>query len=196
MQSVKTTEIWAQLFLRRSDQRRIEDFLQIEFSIHHSSIVHRMHITVYHARRPMPGVCDLSEPASLTVPASETRFMVMAPGGENTRLYLEPGRRKVGIRVHRQSSALPHIRAYRERLLRFESDQVLGGRLPSDHRRNAFGAQHFQPHMVILLAGSGVNRDLTVIGERFRACIGDLVFDRFLIETVVREKEIHENDNS
>ena len=102
-------EVWAQIDLCTADQERIVQFLQTEFAIRRTHVVRRMHITVYHARRPMPGVSDRSESASLILPDHETRFMVMAPGGENPREYLDPATSKVGIRVHRQSVAMPTI---------------------------------------------------------------------------------------
>jgi hypothetical protein len=177
-------EVWAQLFLSREDCSRIRDFFLSEFGIKPRYVIRNMHITVYHARRPMPGLAPVSEPASVVLAASETRFMVMAPGGENPRPELDPGKRKVGIRVHRKSSALPSILGYRDRLLGHETEGVLGRRSPSTHRTNAFGARHFQPHMAILRAGSGVDRDLRTIGVPFRRALGNLTFDRFAIEVV------------
>lgn len=178
------TEVWAQLFLSESDRIRIHDFFVSEFGIKHRCIVRNMHITVYHARRPMPGVSSISEPVEVVLAATETRFMVMAPGGENPRATLNPARRKVGIRVHRQSTALPSILAFRERLLRHETWRVLGRRAPSTLRTNAFGARHYQPHMAILRAGSGIPRDLRSLGVPFRQKLGELRFDRFKIEVV------------
>jgi hypothetical protein len=73
------TEIWAQLCLCEKDHARIRDFLVSEFGIKPRYIVKNMHITVYHARRPMPGVSSVREPARVKLAAAETRFMVMAP---------------------------------------------------------------------------------------------------------------------
>ena len=103
--------------------------------------------------------------------------MVMAPGGENPRPDLEPARRKVGIRVQRKSATYKAIQGFRAELLQFESDKVLGGRRPSTRARNAFGARHFQPHMSLLRAGSGVDRDLTVVGKDFRETFELLKFE-------------------
>jgi len=60
---------------------------------------------------------------------------------------------------------------------------VLGSRKPSTSRTNAFGARAFQPHMSILKSGSGIDRDLTLLGERFRRSIDCPTFDTFVIET-------------
>ncbi len=101
---IHTTEVWAQLFLCEEDCARIQDFFVSDFGVKPRCVVRNMHITIYHARRPMPGILSSAEPAHLVLPAGETRFMVMAPGGENPRSELDPGRRKVGIRVHKQSA--------------------------------------------------------------------------------------------
>ena len=180
------TEVWAQLVLAEEDCRRIRDFFTLELGIKSRFIVRNMHITVYHARRPMMGVISGCEPVKIVLPAAETRFMVMAPGGENPRPELEPGKRKVGIRVHKQSSALPLILHYRNRLLEHETTKVLGRRSPSTRKRNAFGARHFQPHMTLLRAGSGIDRDLTITGVTFRSLLGNLTFDKFSIDVVSR----------
>lgn len=178
------TEVWAQLVLCETDSCRIQDFFLTRVGVKRRCLVRAMHITVYHCRRPMPGVEPLSEPASVIIPAQDMRFMVMAPGGENPRLELDPALRKIGVRVHRPSTATSIIRAYRERLLQYETREVLGKRSPSTHATNAFGARHFQPHMSVLRAGSGIDRDLKIIGQQFRESLGNLTFDKFLVEVV------------
>ena len=51
----------------------------------------RMHLTVYYARRFLPGLAeDLSTPISIELNVAETRFMVLAPGGENPRREFLP----------------------------------------------------------------------------------------------------------
>ena len=135
----------------------------------------------------MTGLQPTVESVRIVVPASETRFMVMAPGGENPRPNLIPAQRKVGIRLQRRSIAMPLILGLRERLLKYETPEVLGSRRASTHRTNAFGARSFQPHMTVLRAGSGVDHDLTALGNPFREHVGDLTFDRFEIDVVRRE---------
>ncbi len=49
-------EVWAQLFLSDQDSIRVSDFFTSEVGLKRSSIVRRMHISVYHSRRPMVGV--------------------------------------------------------------------------------------------------------------------------------------------
>ena len=193
------TEVWAQLSLCKSDVERIRQFLVRHVGVREQRVVRNMHITVYYARRPMPGVVAQNETASLTIPTADTRFMVMAPGGENPRHELRPSERKVGIRIRRVSSAMSAILTYRHRLLAHETREVRGARRPSDHRRNAFGARHFQAHMSVLRPGSGIAHDLKPLGEAFRAQIQELHFDRFLVDISLKHLHIpnpilkHEN---
>lgn len=178
-------EVWAMLTLCDEDRERLAEFFSARFGIGRRKLVGNTHLTVYHARRAMPGVVNYSEPASIRIPAAETRFMVMAPGGENPRPNLEPAQRKVGVRIQRQSTVRSSILAYRERLLRYETTSVLGGRQPSTLRTSAFGARSYQPHLVFLRAGSGVPRDLTQVGQAFRSEFDSILLDRFTIR--VRE---------
>jgi hypothetical protein len=178
------TEVWAKLALSADDVARVHRFFTEEVGVKPNRLVERMHVTVYHSRRPMPSVRPLSESARVVLPAVETRFMVMAPGGENPRPELDPALLGVGIRVHRQSAALPEILEYRRRLLVCENRRVLGSRAPSTDKASAFGARAFQAHMSILRPGSHVDRDLTAIGKRFRESMGDLVFDGFAVDVV------------
>jgi hypothetical protein len=113
--------------------------------------------------------------------------MVLAPGGENPRPELDPGYLKVGIRIHRSSIARGAILEFRRRLLRYETQRVLGNREPSCDRTSAFGARSFQPHMALLHAGSGIDRDLAPLGASFRCALGHLTFDRFIVEIVSKD---------
>ncbi len=177
-----TVEVWAKLLLSAEDRRRIRDFFVSECGIRKGYVVRHMHLTVYHARRPLPGLVGVREPASVILSAAETRFMPMTPRGENPRPEIEPARYPIGIRIHRQSTAMPAVQLYRSRLLKYETPAVLGGRKPSTHKRSAFGARAFQPHVSLLYAESGIDPDLKPIGHRFREVIGNLTFDTFRIE--------------
>jgi hypothetical protein len=191
-----SVEVWGQLLLANSHAVRLHEFLQREIGVSRRSLIQRVHITVYHARRPMPGLRTMTEPTRVVVPAEDTRFMVLAPGGENPRPELEPSESKVGIRIRRVSDAFEAILSFRRKLIEYETPAVLGTRRASDHRRNAFGARHFQAHMSLLRSGSGINRDLTVIGKRFRDQVGDLVFDRFIIDVSPRRPLLARNPPS
>ena len=58
--TVSVTEVWAQLWLSSSDCMRIRDLLVDENLVKPSSIIPKMHLTVYHCRRPMPGLTQTS----------------------------------------------------------------------------------------------------------------------------------------
>jgi hypothetical protein len=122
----------------------------------------------------MPGLLTRVEPIELVIPTAETRFMVMAPGGENPRADLEPANRKVGIRIQRRNPARAAIDEFRDRIMFYETKTVLG-------------ARYFQPHMAVLRAGSGIDGDLTKVGSVFRTQIGALRFDRFSVEISIRK---------
>lgn len=186
--TLKTIEVWAQLWLCEEDTIRIKDLLSSQGIVRRSSVMNRLHITVYHARRAMPSLADCSEAISITMPTAETRFMVLAPGGENPRPELEPRNRKIGIRVMKVNEGRAEIQVFRDRLLKYETREVLGIRRPSTSQANAFGARNFQPHMSMIRPGSGIDRDLTKVGRVFRAGIDVLRFDRFSIETVIRDR--------
>ena len=132
----------------------------------------------------MPGLLNSTESVNIEVPASDTRFMVLVPGGENPRPSIEPARLKVGIRVQHQSIAMPAIQSLRQRLIDYETPSLLHSRPQSTAKRSAFGARSFQAHIALIRAGSGIDRDLTLLGVPFRSIVGNLRFDKFLIETV------------
>jgi hypothetical protein len=174
-------EVWAQLILSKADSKRIREFLKSEFCVRPENFIPRMHLTVYHARRPMESVKNIQERVHIEVSALDTRFMVLAPGGENPRPGLDPCDHKVGIRIQRKSEAYHEILKFRQRLIVHETRNVLGRRRPSTEKRNAFGARAFQPHVALLRSGSEIPRDLKQIGTAFREKIGKLVFDRFVV---------------
>lgn len=177
-------EVWAQLFLADDDAERVRNFFIRDVGVKQKYVLKRLHMTLYHARRQLRGLHTGVEAVSVVVPASDTRFMVMAPGGENPRPNIDPATRKVGVRVQWQSTAMPQIQALRQRFIALESPRVLGNRARSTARTSAFGARSFQAHMALLRAGSGVPNDLTQIGAPFRENLGNLRFDRFLVEAI------------
>lgn len=185
-------EIWAQLILSSNDSDHIRNFCINELRIDPKKIIRNLHLTVYHSRRPMPGVIPLEKNIHLVLPINETRFMVMAPGGENPRPDIDPQKHKIGIRIQRRSSAMPAIIEFRNEITKFETSKVLGKRLPSNKRRNAFGSRYFQPHIAILRTGKDLENDLTNIGNLFRERLGNITFDRYIID-VVPAKRIAKN---
>lgn len=177
-------EVWAQICVSDVDSKRIREFFVARAGIAPKFVPRQFHVTVYHSRRPMRGVEPTEAPMSLSLPVAQTRFMVLAPGGENPRPDLIPSLHAVGIRIGRQNPALPDVLAFRNRLLRFETPRVLGSRLPSTRSRSAFGARAFQPHISLIRPGSGIDSDLRPMGVEFRSAFESIIFDRFLIKVV------------
>ena len=184
------TEIWAQLLLRNEDGLRIRDFFAKETGINVSCVSRRMHLSVYFALGPMPGVVPVSERICITVPTIDTRFMLMTAGGEVAKPGAEPAHHKIGIRIQKRSVAMVAINEFRTRLVQHESKEVLGNRAPSTRNRSAFGVPRFQPHMTVLEPGNGASHDLTPMGIRFRGTLVDLTFDEFVIDIRQRGRPI------
>lgn len=177
-------EIWAQLILRSRDAAAIRGFLR-DAGVDDRFIVRRMHLTVYHARRPMPGLWPMREAAAVLLSAADTRFMLLAPGGENPRSDLDPSVAPVGIRVRRASEAFDGLLGYRRRFFPHETRRVLGRRAPSSRRASAFGARCFQPHIALLRRGHGLGVPLDEMGRRFRSFFREpFLFDGFLVDVV------------
>lgn len=174
-------EVYAFLEVSKDCQEHITHILNSECGIPPGAVVRNMHLTVYHARRHLPGLAQCRREVNIEADVAETRFMVMAPGGENPSTDLEPARRSIGIRLTRRNQALSEILAIRAYFYSFETDRVLGKRKPSNAKRNAFGARHYQPHIKLLEPGSQVERDLTVLGAVFRSACVRIEFDQFLV---------------
>ncbi len=174
-------EVWAQFRVARKSTIGIQDFFIDEYNISPEFLIPNLHLTIYHSRRPMPDVEELNRPCHLSIDTLDTRFMVLAPGGENPRHDLIPAKKKVGIRIHKSSKFRDKIFEYRQQFFLHETPKVLGLRKPSSKTRNAFGARNFQPHIAILKSGSGIQNDLTEVGDNFRDFVQEIHFDRFVI---------------
>lgn len=175
-------EVWAYFCLSRKSEEDICSFFADEFDIPPDLVERNMHLTVYHARRPMFELQELHKPCRFSVDTMDFRFMVMAPGGENPRPELDPGKRKVGVRIIKSSPFRQRIYEYRNDILEHENGQVLGNRKPSNNHRNAFGARHFQPHITLLRSGTYIDRDLTIMGDAFRDAIPEISFSKYVIK--------------
>ena len=121
-------------------------------------------------------------PAEVVIDTAETRFMVLAPGGENPRAELDPGSLSVGIRITRRNSAIGDIQRLRENVYRFETPAAIGSRKRTTAGTNAFGSRNYQPHIQLLKPWSKLDPDLTVIGQVFRSEIDKIYLDVFRIE--------------
>jgi hypothetical protein len=169
------------LWVSRKYEALITELLSRDCEIPRNAIQRGMHLTVYHGRRPLQGLVSESRPVRVVADALETRFMVLAPGGENPRPELEPSRRSVGIRLTKRNRAIEQIQRLRASIYRLETPAVIGKRTPTSAKRNCFGARHYQPHIKLLRPGSGIERDLTKLGEIFRSDMEWIEFDRFEI---------------
>lgn len=167
-------------FLEAKSEENLRSFFVDVCSVKPRLVATKMHCTVYHARRAIPGIADIEEQLLIAIPGQELRMMAMAPGGENPRPDIDPASCPVGLRVRR--SAADPLNALRMRFVVLETPEVLGGRLPSNRRRNAFGARHYQPHITVLRAGAVRDPDLSELGSLLRSSIGEIRFDRLIVK--------------
>lgn len=175
-------EIWASLRVSERSEAAILETLTQKCGIAPNKLHSDLHLTVYHGRRHLAGLIEGDRPVSITADTATTRFMVMAPGGENPRPDLDPRRRSVGIRFNRRNRAIERIQEIRASVSRLETEKTVRGRTPTDAKRNAFGARHFQPHITLIKRGGNVHHDLSKLGIVFRAELQEIEFDLFRIE--------------
>ncbi|MCY4656440.1 MAG: hypothetical protein OXC80_06445 [Gammaproteobacteria bacterium] len=176
-------EAYALLWVSRRDEKRLADFFT-SWGVSPAAIQRGMHLTVYYARRILPDLCPggLSRKVEIKVDVSETRFMVLAPGGENPRPDLDPSRRSLGIRLTKRNKAISQIQELRTEMRRFETPAIVGGPKPSTWWSSSFGARGYQPHIKLLRPGSEVDSDLTKLGEAFREAFTTIDFRKFTIK--------------
>ncbi|HXP51486.1 MAG TPA: hypothetical protein VN922_16130 [Bacteroidia bacterium] len=187
---MKTFEIWAQFKVSERDCEIVRDFFINEIGVKRKFTIRNLHLTVYHARRPLNGVVSSETPIDIKINTNNTRFMVLTPGGENQNINHLPTEHKVGVRIKRNCNTFQDILHYRSGFFPHETQRVLGQRKPSDHRKNAFGTRSFQPHIALLRSGSGIDFDLSKTGTLFRNKIKQLTFDKYLIEIKVKNTNI------
>jgi hypothetical protein len=174
--------VWAFLFVSQESEQAIQKFFVREVGIHPRFLKSQLHLSIYHARRFLSGLTEYEESIEIDISPADLRFMAMAPGGENPRPEIEPGRCPIGVRLKRGSAVTASVRSLRSRFYPLETGSVLGIRSPSSHSRSAFGARYFQPHITLIHAGSGINRDLTKIGNGFRLAMDKIRLDRFVVK--------------
>jgi hypothetical protein len=184
MHLTQKTSLRVELMLTVKCRDEIQSFFKQEYHCVSEAIFHHMHLTVYHCEAPMPQADLGSFEIEIAIPIAETRFMVMAPGGENAKSHLEPSRCKIGIRIKQRGGALYGIQDIRQRFCALETVELLRGRNQSTNKRSAFGAKSFQPHVTMLKPNNGIQRDLKPIGEHFRNTIKELCFDRLVVREV------------
>ncbi len=174
------------LFLSSNSTEMIRNFLINQIKVKEESVQRNMHLTVYYGRRKLP--IEMGETyLSIKVDIAETRFMVLAPGGENPRPSLKPAKKSVGIRLTRRNLAIPDILKLRRKIYKHESNFLK--RSNTTDWINAFGAKTFQPHIKLLRTGSLIDTDLTVIGNEMRKNIKTIEFSKFVQREKIREVE-------
>ena len=102
-------EVYATLWVTRACEEQIARVLSDKCDIPQDAIQRGLHLTVYYARRPLPGLVEENQRVHINANVDETRFMVLAPGGENPRSDLEPAHRSVAIRLIRRNQAITEI---------------------------------------------------------------------------------------
>jgi hypothetical protein len=170
------------MMLDQSSQERVAEFFMRNVSIKKNGIKKKMHLSIYHARRPLLGIQNQEKEISVRIHSRDLRFMVMVPGGENKRPDVDPETSPIGLRVNRQSDAMDKILELRRQFLEFETPKVLGQRKRSTARRNAFGARHFQPHITVLWRGRELGSDLSPAGAKLRSMVEAIHFDRLVVD--------------
>ena len=174
-------EVYALLWVSRQSTKIIRELLSHKCKIPVKAIERNFHLTVYHARRQLPGLTSYSHAVSIVADPLETRFMPLAPGGENPRPEIEPSKCSVGIRFTKRNQAIEAIQNLRADIFRFETKDVIGNRKPTSAWKSCFGARNYQPHIKLLHPGSGIDRNLKKLGEIFRSEINEIEFDRFQV---------------
>ena len=179
-------EVNAMLWVSRDSEALIKEFLVEECGVRPNRVNADMHLTVYHGRRLLPELKEGSWLSDITIGTQETRFMVLAPGGENPRADLNPRAQSLGIRITKRNPAVAEIQRLRKAVYRHETPEVIGSRTPTTAWRNCFGSRHYQPHIKLLRSWSKIRKDLTVVGQAFRTEITEIQLDRFEVASRVR----------
>lgn len=171
----------AMIFVSKESEEEVHSFFRSEWDIVRSKLRRNLHLTIYHARRALSGLESVTRREALSIPTQHFRLMVMAPGGENPRPDIDASKHSIGARLQRQADQFDHILERRAYFYQFETPDVIGNRKPSNHRRNAFGARHFQPHVSLLGRGALPDALVTEVGRSFRRSISAIHFDEYRI---------------
>ena len=185
-------EFFATLWQTRHCETNVTEFFTSR-RIPEASVQRGMYLTTYYARRLLPiREEDLrSQRVQIELNVAETRFMVLALGGENPRPELEPARRSVGIRLTKRNIAIKQIQKLRSLMFAFETPEFTGRRKSSTPWTSAFGARHYQPHIKILRPGSEIDRDRTELGAVFRMCFTMLELGKYEVKTHIPRRPKH-----
>lgn len=168
-------EVYALLWLTKECEGRIRDFfLSVGVPIH---VIQRgMHLSVYRGYGPLSGLSPMTKPLTIRADVAETRFMVLAPGGEEPRPGLDPAESSVGIRLTRRNSAIPDIQKIRRSIYELETPRR------TKKWTSCLGASRYQPHIKLLLPGNGIERDMKPLGESFRSAFHEICFGKYEVK--------------
>ena len=170
-------ECYFLLFLSLKSEKLIREFLIQKINVNEESIERNMHLTIYYGRRKLP--IDMGQSfLSIDSDVTETRFMVLAPGGENPHPDHIASQKSIGIRLTKRNSAIPDILKLRRQIYRHESKFIK--RQNTTDWKNAFGARNYQPHIKLLRPGTSINNDLSIIGNKFREYIKIIEFSKLV----------------
>ena len=182
-----------ELYLEEKCCKSICDFFLEKYTCPLASVVEKLHLTVYFASMRVPNARLETRKVAIEVPVSETRFMLMEAGGEETKPHLKANKSKVGIRIRQRSGELYGIQALRREFCKLETKKMLGKRKKSNNKFNAFGFPRFQPHITFLRPGNRLNPDLYPLGADFRGTFKSLRFDRLVREKWTQLKQMGPN---
>ena len=176
-------EINAILQVSETCESTIKAWLLEYLRVRPGRIKSNLHLTVYHGRRPLPGVIEHRSSIDILAPTDEMRLMVLAPGGENPRDSIDPRQNSVGLRLTRRNDAVPEIQRIREQIYGHETEEIVGSRTPTTAWKSCFGARHYQPHIQLLKPWHKVETSLSEIGSSFRSTIHEISFDTLTIDS-------------
>ena len=175
-----TYSLFVLMYLSFEDQKKITSFFMDKYQVSPDSIERGMHITIYHSRRPIYSLNKSQSIVSIDVDVKETRFMVLAPGGENPKPNLIPSKRSIGIRLTKRNIAIPDILKIRREA--FKNETSFLNRKNTTDWQNAFGARNFQPHIKLLRPGNKLPYNLKDVGNDFRETFNKLNFTKIIVK--------------
>ncbi len=176
------SQTWAFLNVSEQSAHQIRKFFIDRMGLNSSIVEKELHLTVYFAEFVSPSIIEMVEKCNIEFETEFTRFMVLKPGGENANPLILPDDHKIGIRVNRKSDLRKIIEEYRQRISKFENQEMLNNKKNSTRSKSAFGNPNFQPHITLLKRGHGLT-ELSLVGRDFRDEIKSITFDRFKIVT-------------
>ena len=177
-----TYEVNAFLRVSAYSEDQIRKFLSEVCGVKKKRLQSGLHLTVYHSRRPIPGLCEGARPLQIIADTLETRFMPLAPGGENPREDIDPQAHPLGIRLTKRNKAIKEIQMLREQISRLETKVVRGTRKQTTAWKSSFGSRYYQAHIALLRPWHKINATLTEIGTLFREELHQIEFDLLQIE--------------